>query len=247
MSKQLKYYGSTASFNNLYSINYDGTNEYAIGNAAADIQFTGASDFTASVWIKPDTVTGRRTILYVGVNIAGGLNGYWIYQNGAVIFCTMFFSPRQGEIRTTSNVLSIGVWAHVQFVKTGNNATNWGIYINGSLVSKTVIVNTLLAGDTPAYSKVISGRLPRSPNEDYFDGRIYHPGIANIAVDATQASEWFTKEGGDLRTLSFGSNIKFAAHFPNGQSDYPTWTNYIDGTNLTMTNQESTDIDTDIP
>lgn len=250
MSKALKYYGSFASYTNLYSNNYDGTNEYAIGNIHADLQITGAQPFFGSLWLKADNVGAARYSLFsIGRNVGGALNGLFCYINNNRIIFSMIGGGRQLEIRTTGGpITSTGVWFHVVVVKDDNAAANASIYVNGSLQAKTIVTNTLLAGDTPVYERLLMARnSPNAVTTDWYDGRLYHHIFGNLALNSTQVTELNTLKGGDARTLSFASNVKAAFHFPNGQPDYPIVTDYVGGNNLTMTNQESTDIDTDIP
>lgn len=238
------------SFTDLYSNNYDGTNEYAIGNIHADLQITGAQPFFASVWLKADAVgAARYSFFHIGRNVGGAINGIWAYINNNRIFFTMVGGGRQLEIRTTGGpIASTGVWYHVVIVKNDQAAANSDVYVNGSVVAKTVVTNTLLAGDTPVYERLIIARnSPNAVTTDWYDGRLYHHIFGNLALNSTQVTELNTLKGGDARTLSFAANVKAAFRFPNGQSDYPTVTEYVNGNNLTMTNQESTDIDADIP
>lgn len=248
MSKKIYIAGSSASFANSYSNSLDGITEYAAGSVAADIQFTGSDTFTISAWVNKASNSVRDTLISIGRAVGNAAaEGIYIYNTPTSITFVQGVVGKALEIRVDT-VLTVGDYFHILWVKPDNNANNSVIYIDDVAQTKVIVANTLLAADLPTYEELLIGRRARSSNTDYFDGLVYNLGVFDAAADATQAAAIYAAVGGDLRNVAgIGGNCKAAFHFPGGQADYPNWTDYAGGNDLTMHNQESTDINTDIP
>ena len=87
----------------------------------------GSGDFTASAWIKPSSIEGQQFLFWYG-NYVAGSNAWWCRLNGDDI---QFLLGDGGEQSiTASNVVEVGQWQHVAFVKEANK---FKIYLNGEL------------------------------------------------------------------------------------------------------------------
>lgn len=247
MSEEISIVGSSASFSNLYSNDLDGSNEHATRASWAGVQIGATAAFFISFWAKFDTVTGNHRIVSCGSTAASG-HGWSVVQIGSNIRWVITNSGlvRTQQMTTSGNIITTGTWNHYAIRRTDNTVSGIEIYKDGVLQSINA-ASTLLTTDTPLYGTFDVGRRLFN-NDQHFDGKLANVGIFNVAGATGTAAELTTLKMGDLRTCSIGANLQGAWYFPNGTSDYPDWIDYSGGGHdLTMTNQESADINTDIP
>lgn len=233
-----------AVFPNAYSWLGDGANEYM---DAASLGNTNNLSF--SIWVKGAAQAGK------------GIFGQWDFsptkRKWALISGTAGFTDKLDyfvsadggftnakQYRSSVTVFD-STWRHIVMTFATNSMK---IYIDGSEdTTPTVIVNgtvnSLYSGSqilTLGVANLSSGTSP-------FSGRLAHGAIFNVALSSAQVTEIYNKRMGDLRTTSVGGNLILGYHFPNGQADFPTCTDYAGTNDATMRNGENTDINTDVP
>lgn len=247
----MQLFGGTR-FPNLYSDNADGVNE-AIDLSTHVATFDFNAPATISFWFKANASHKTSGGFIYGINNNAGSTFFVIgYGNATGTLTNEVISVQYGGSSsdragfTDASDTWFGSWHHCVLVCTGSA---WLIYLDG--ISRTVTVglgsNSGKYGDSITATKVTFGGW-QIPSVDFpFAGKLFHRAIWNDALSSGEVSQVYALKGGDYRTLSFGSKLVSAFHFPTGQSGYPTDTDYVGGRNGTMLNQESTDINTDVP
>lgn len=251
-----KYYvnGSFASFNNLHSVDMDGSNEYAQAADNAAFSFTGGAPdlpFSLVTCFKRDGAVTNNALF--GKVTAGTNNSEWYAQliSGTLQFLTTnvtsaIFRGRTAPMATT------GSWVIIAMVYTGggtvgsfeiyNLTTGTAVRIDNANLTAGVYAG-MSNGTSPLYIGAInSGGVIRT-----FNGLRFHPQVWNIALSTAQLNEIAATPEKDVRLYSFGANCVSAWHFNNGTSDYPNWTDYVNGRTATMQNAEASDIILDAP
>jgi len=135
----------TPSFENLYSLNYDGADDYVdIGNG---INFEYTDAFTLSTWVNPNSVSGVK---YIYSKYTGG-RGILIYFNSAsgAGSNTLYFNlyntnsgstaTRKRITTNTGAIVLPSVWTNIVITYDGSGlGTGINVYKNG--ISETVTV-----------------------------------------------------------------------------------------------------------
>lgn len=240
------------SFSNLYSNNYDGVNERILVADNNAFSFTGGAKFSLSAWIKTTDTAGG----IIGKHGNSLLTGeYYFYTYSGQLWCQLFTADVANKTiaRYTTVTINDGNWHHVAATYNGGNpATSIKLYIDATQRDTTSYTNLVYTGMVNTSAQVAFGATTQGGGIwDGFNGdlagKLAHEAIFNDELTGAEVTELYNKKMGDLRTLSFSSKLVGAWYFPNGQSDYSTKTDYVNGRNGTMTNQENTDINTDIP
>lgn len=228
----------TPSFSNLYSNNLDGVDEYAIKSHESALQPTALS---YSCWVKT-TFAGVYGGLLSQYEWLGGANyiGCEIGTGGGVLY----FVGGNGGVQTFVSAASThndGNWHHIAGTF---NATQFRGYLDGVLVATT---NAGQYAPSTA-SRFAIGRQADTSFSYPFPGKIANPAIIGRVITLAEVGELYALKMGDITGSSVGSDVLFAGYFPNGTADYPSWKDYSgNGYDMTMTNQESGDINTDVP
>ena len=120
------------------SVYFDGTTDYLTTPASTANQMTG--DFTVECWIYPTSIPAQSGL--VGINntaSSGGANfGFYLETNRNITF---WVAGNATTYSSTNTPITIGVWQHVAFVRSGSTNT---VYVNG--------VSVLTNSATPSWS-----------------------------------------------------------------------------------------------
>ena len=182
------------SFANDYSLHFDGTNDFAVGQDLPDVD--SGDKLTVEAWIKPGNL--QKTF---GVIAAAFQNGYatqWAFltdASGYGLQVTIASGPQNwgvlpNAVSTVGNYLQAGQWAHVAFVYNGAASRPQDmvkIFINGQrqVVASAGWFPTQLQPMAPV---VKIGAEPSSFNP--FEGNIDEVKIYNVArTDADIAAD----------------------------------------------------------
>ena len=166
---------------------FDGTNDQII--VASDVLDIGLSDFTIKVWFKTNSSANGS---FIANQVSNGWNGfnYWI-SNGQ-IYCVVDWgnSQQYGAIITTATY-NDNTWKEAVFVMNGSTVSNWKIYINGSLVNKSLAFES-----QPTLSGLgISNNVPLTIGTrefgGFYNGNISQVQIYNRALSATEVMQNF--------------------------------------------------------
>ena len=144
------------------SINLNGVTDYIAVQHNESLSIVG--DFTIEAWIKPNDISGEKTILIKGNNGQCGNYGLFI-KDGNLAFvsdgdCNWAVS------RGPNSILQVGVWQHVAAVSNGNNVN---LYINGELTD--TLVRNAAAGSINN-DELWIGRSIFSTTNFFFNGLI---------------------------------------------------------------------------
>lgn len=220
------------TFPNLYSVDFNEAGEHIVVANNALLQLTTA--ITLSVWLKTTSTANDGIIAKSSVGVSN--NGdYTIFINAGKANFLL------NNATTVTSVASVntGSWVHIACTY---DKVQMKIYINGVQDNQanfttniTSSTRNLIIGGYFSTAFTLIGKI--APNVAVFSN----------AATSGEVTELYNKRMGDLRTLSFASNLVSAWHFPTGQAGFPTMVDYKNGLNGTMTNMDATDISTDIP
>ena len=122
--------GATPSFQNEYSFQFDGVDDYITTNSIYS-ELDGQTKATFSFWIKPTSSSSLiRTIFQIGNGATGG-NGVcqlYIYQNNRIDFS---ISSTSTYGRADISSLSYGNWNHLMIAIDLDSADEFKCYLNG--------------------------------------------------------------------------------------------------------------------
>ena len=157
------------------SINLNGLSDYIAVGHSESLSLEG--DFTVEAWIKPNDISGEKTILIKGNNGQCGNYGLFI-KDGNLAFlsdgdCNWAVS------RGPNAVLQVGVWQHVAAV---SNGTAVDLYINGVLTD--TLVRNAAVGTVNSHELWI-GRSVLGITNYYFNGFIDEVRIWDMARSQT--------------------------------------------------------------
>lgn len=238
MSKKIYIAGSSASFSNLYSNDMGGVNEYATCGNASKIVYEYANNFSFTQWVKMTNLLGVLSGVMTYNDSVTPTNNGWMLVNQTG---TWRFYINASTFIASDAPATAGVWVLIGC--TFSSTRLMKMYINGTLQASTTV--------SPAISyNAVNHNILRLGNYGdirFLNGKLAHPAIWNKELSAAEMASIVSHKMNDYRTLSFGANCTAAFKFNAGTADYPIWTDYIGGINATMQNQESADINTDIP
>lgn len=230
-----------------YSMLFDGVNESINCYNNAAYNFTGATSFTISAWVKAvdysllnTTICGKRS--------------------GAVGYLFQFSSSNLQVILTASALLRIVIhssgvvftnntWNHVAFSYNGSTlASGVKLYVNGQPSLVTIITDTLVG--TIANTGVLSiGQVVGG----FWNGNIGHVNIWNIELTAQNILNDYN--GGKMRNTNLIEPANLVLSWKSGQSAGYSGVNWYyqddSGSNVNPSvisvNMEHTDRVADVP
>ena len=164
------YDGSWYIFNreplpNIYSLDFDGSNDYVDAGNDSSLSISGA--LSVSAWIYADSLTGYP--MFLSKRAESG-HAYQFYSTGGKI------NYNNGTIVQSSGSLTLGVWTHVAVTFNGAGAV--AFYINGSSAGTATA-----ASSNPTNSGSVT--IGRAYNGNYFNGKIDEVSLFNSALSAS--------------------------------------------------------------
>jgi len=179
---------------------YDSTTQQAVTGAAGIINqsfnyvpndetfttamdaITSTSDYTISLWINPDTVSGTRYVW------AGKYNSRWMqmYMDGSTLKAEQYDTGWKST--SSSTTFSTSTWYMVTM--TYNDTANLlKLYVNGAYESQ-VTANGV-------GSPINSFNLGKQPGgSSYFDGRMDEVSVWNVSLSAGDVSDLYNSGAG---------------------------------------------------
>jgi sialidase-1 len=155
---------TTGKANN--GLTFDGTNDNVdVGNKPS-LQF-GKGDFTASAWVKTDTVTGNRFIFWYG-DVGTAVPSWWVRMDAGKIAFQLdgTSAPTGNYVATDTVVLSVGTWTHIAVTREDLIIR---IYVNG-VEAKGVYTSNV--PDVTSASNGLSIGKDKNGTTRYWDGMI---------------------------------------------------------------------------
>ena len=134
--------GATPSYQNEYSFQFDGIDDYIDCNSASS-SISADNEGTFSVWYKPSSLSTNSNIITLTDRSASDV--YFIIGWSSPSFLNNVFVQLRNGLSTTgfllhtdTSPLSVGVWTHIGVVQNGVSAV---IYINGIAVPQTFLIS----------------------------------------------------------------------------------------------------------
>lgn len=129
------------------------------------------TNFTIEAWIKPNDISGEKTILIKGNN--GQCGNYGLFIKDSNLAFVSGGDCNWAVSRGANSPLQVGVWQHVAAISNGNNVN---LYINGQLTD--TLVRNAAAGSVNN-DELWIGRSVFSTTNYFFDGLIEEVRIWN--------------------------------------------------------------------
>tara|TARA_R110000824_G_scaffold8231_1_gene37222 strand:- start:22 stop:801 length:780 start_codon:yes stop_codon:yes gene_type:complete len=247
----IKALGGGAAFSNVYSLDFDGVDDFVNFGDNSKFSISSHGGFTISVWIKASA--DRRTILSKFVNSATEAEYNLIIGRSA----KLEFYVYGGGSNAIYQFLSLntptldGDWHHVAatFDKTDSSDSIY-LYLDGVEYAGSSGATTYGSAGTWAASTNTTSPLQLGSvmSADYFSGNIDELAIFGSVKTGAEISSIYNS--GTPTDLSGESNL--VGYWRNGDTDgtsvYPTIEDYGPfGNDGTMTNMVSGDIVTVVP
>lgn len=165
---------------------------HATAPSTTAYNFTGATPFSVSFWVKPTNVSAAHSLVSTISNSAGSNPGWGIDMNtGGAIQFFLFQTPTTngiGLFNTTSSITA-GTVHHVMVTCDGSKtAAGVLIYVDGVSKTNTVSWNTLTGSAAGAQPLTFGGR---ADNSETMVGTIAYTRIFNRALTPTEVTTLF--------------------------------------------------------
>jgi hypothetical protein len=188
-----------------YGLKFDGFDDFvAVPNIPA-YQFAVNADMCLSVFFYPSTNPNTRPTLISSRQIGGGNKGYALFLVNNTTSYDMDFvfddpdNTSRIQIRTTGSPIMLNRINHVLINKKNSsaNANNIDMYVNGYLIDKTIISNTLVNNGNPWAASFDFGRdLGNSVLfNSYFKGYIFTASVFDRALTDDEIADLYINEG----------------------------------------------------
>tara|TARA_R110001583_G_scaffold156362_1_gene308056 strand:+ start:202 stop:966 length:765 start_codon:yes stop_codon:yes gene_type:complete len=238
---------SGAAFKNLYSLDFDGVDDYvAVGNDSA---LTITDDITISTWINISSFVDNASILEYALPANETEAGNFLYRitlesSGGIgndIKLGHEYGSGSNQFGTIDANLSTGVWYHLAAVRDISEKT-WTLYVNGVAKTPYTYTNQATGGGSSEL------QIARAGTTVYYNGNIDELSIFNSAKSSGDITSIYnsgtpTDLSGESGLVGYWRNGD-----PNGTAAFPTITDDSSNSNDgTMTNMTSGDIVTDVP
>ena len=190
---------SGSTLESLYSITFDGTDDYVDTGATFNTTFVGS--FTISMWVKPDDGQGAVNYLFGSAN--NGTNDAirsLIRDTGKIHFVFKAHDGQELNLDTDAAHFDNGVqtsWTHLAFVVTitgtGADKTTALVYVNGSSVAFTYTPQDLvdskhLQWETDQNLSIGAYNNNGTTNTNPLEGKIDEVSIWNVSLDANNVA-----------------------------------------------------------
>ena len=165
----------------LWVMDFDGTSDYltATNAATTDLAFEGASPFTVSAWIYPDSVTGFY-LMSRGVNSVSGWAAILSSTNSYLLLGV----PGYFFVSSAAFGLQVNRWQLVGATKY--SATLGGFYLDG-MYQATSFAGSSVVTATASDLKI-------SDTASSFNGKMWNPRIWGRALSSAEHKEIFDNE-----------------------------------------------------
>ena len=183
------------AFENTYSLDFDGSNDYVEIEHTNDLSFgDGSNDsaFSISAWVKMDDATGFRILSKDG-GVTGTKREYEFMTETSDDYLYMFLRDEDpgkwAYVKTNATITSHeGSWVHLATTYDGGGgataADGLAIYINGSSVAVTATNNAAYVAMENNSGEVYIGRKANY----YANGKIDSVSIWDVELDADAVS-----------------------------------------------------------
>jgi ribosomal protein L35AE/L33A len=233
--------GAGSAFSNVYSINFDGVDDYCEG--ASDFEsFDGATQASISFWFKTQATTQQEIITQwdASSNDNRNLRILFIPSSTRVDI----YVGQNIAYRASSTTINTDTWYHGVFTYNGGNTGNQRVkfYLNASSQSQIGFSGPTTMKSNPASPLTVGARTAYAFNE--FNGNIDEVSVFDAELDADQVTSIYNS--GAPGDLTGHANLIHWWRMGDGDT-YPTLTDNVGSYDLTMTNMASGDIEENVP
>jgi len=126
------------AFSNVYSLDFDGTDDYINCGDESNLNFERTDTFSYSFWVKRNSV-GTNHMMLSNMNPSGNRRGMFFNLNSVnnvvvVLRTDTSFDSQRLLWKSTTTILADSNWHHIVFTYDGSSTINGGkIYINGAV------------------------------------------------------------------------------------------------------------------
>jgi len=240
--------GGASAFTNLYSLSFDGVDDYVNLGDSNDFTFgDGLTDspFSVSMWVKLDDGIAQG---FIAKSSSSQKEYHIITSNSGLLRFRLYDNSTGGYIQSQMDAaVSTLSWAHYVFTYSGvGDKTGINIYENSSLVAQT---KTNSGTYTSMENTTSDLRVSSSEqNSFYLEGNTDEVALFNIELSSSQVTGIYNSGAPTDLTSHTGLIGYWRNGDTAGTSVYPTITDDSSNSNDgTMTNMDSGDIVTDVP
>ena len=241
----------TPAWSNTLSTTFDGVDDLVSMGNVLTMASDGTDSFSVSLWFK--TTSTQQYQQLIGKQNKGGSYEGWALQVFAGATQSQFrgfLGTVLGNARVTfqtsySADVRSGNWNHVTMTYDGSQlASGFKVYLNGSSITVTAIINNTPADISNATDFLIGQRGTSSNYDLAFDGNIDEASYFNTELSQANVTDIYNL--GTPNDISAMSGL--VSYWRMGDNDtYPTITDNVGSNNGTMTNMSSANFVTDVP
>ena len=182
-----------AQVNNVYSMEFDGVNDYVTMGNVLNTSSTGASAFSMSCWFKT-SASGSNQIMISKAKNSGQFDGYqlWINSTGEIFFFLGRYTGNAASspwiyVRTTTT-WNDGNWHNAVLTYNGNqNTSGLTLYVGGNTELLTSVHS-----NTPSISSTDSEFMIGAKGKSgdvglFFEGKIDEVSFFDVELTAQEA------------------------------------------------------------
>ena len=228
--------GGGAAFSNLYSLDFDGTNdELTIPQGTFNL---GSGLFSFSLWFNADSLNTYNCLFRINSSTTLSCSSF-ITSNGEIWLSNW----SANQLVSTGNTINTGAWNHLAYVKSTTGSTGTvTIYYNGSSIASGPIPNGSNFGSESGTSSIgrsyAASHYPFNGKIDEFSfwgsalsssdiTSIYNSGVPADISSLSPVGHWRMgdNDGGTGTTVTdqgSGSNDGTLTNGPTFSTDRPT-------------------------
>ena len=178
--------GGTPSYQNEYSFQFDGVDDYANMGTDSSLSFGRLDAYSFSAWVKIDSTGLTQTIFSnQKANSLPGTNfrGYFFAVNTSNQILVILRSTLSDRfIFTSTTSITTSTWNHIVFTYDGSATQSGGeIYINGSIDTITR-VGSLIGGTNSSDGFYLGSRYNY---DNFFNGNIDEVAVFNSELSSS--------------------------------------------------------------
>ena len=167
------------TFENYYSNDFDGTNDYVDLGTELNSMFEIGDSFSVSAWVKFGNTATDRTIIS---NMTSGTKGFQLRVRPTESVRLVLAQTPSVWLNVDTSVLAIDTWHHIVATYDGSNATSgMNIYVNGSLDNDSTggggTISDMTSTDSVKIGKYTGGQ--------FYAGNIDEVAIFDTVLPAT--------------------------------------------------------------
>ena len=234
-----------AVYSNSLSTNFDGTNDTGATAGLANLNPSGLTGFTASIWLKSTATTD--TSIFGSWEYTALQRQWLIFFNtaGRLQFAYSTDGNAQSVHTANSGDVADGNWHHLVCIWRQSNSPL--LYLDNVSLSYgssgTTNVSTIANFNNP----VMVGAVGVAGTVQYLNGNLDEPSMWNKALSASEVSELYNSGApADLNSHSASANLMAWWRMGDGDT-FPTISDQVNSSDITLNNMVSGDIVEDVP